>query len=172
MEKVEIEKRNKELKQTIDSSGWFIKSAFMMTLLKPDEESHYVIFEEDSSYFEYEGKDVHIEKGRMLHENDNRVPWDTITGKYRHVTNEEFFKQIALGYISKAALILFSEKDTFYDDSFDKDNLMNWVLIKTILKVFDRNVYMELADFDTLRYFIETDEDVVAFFKQPKESAL
>lgn len=87
-----------------------IKAQYMLAALKPDAESHYVIFiEDDPLSFTYNDKEVKIKTGQILHAFDERVPWDKITAKYQKLTNARLYTIMIFNYINRVCENIWKE---------------------------------------------------------------
>ncbi len=165
MEKNEQIEKDVEL---LNNVSFLVKAFYMSALLKPDEKTKYVVFDEDEpNTFKYEGKDVQIKKGHLLHKTDNRVPWENITAKYTYQTNAQMFKKLSASYITKAINIILAKKGNEFMTGNDYLNEETFVV--KLLEPFPLEVYAELVNYDKLSEFIDTDKDVSEYFEDNDE---
>ena len=154
--------------ELLNNVSFLVKAFYMSALLKPDEKTKYVVFDEDEpNTFKYEGKDVQIKKGHLLHKTDNRVPWDNITAKYTYQTNAQMFKKLSASYITKAINIILAKKGNEFMTG--NDYLNEEIFVVKLLEPFPLEVYAELVNYDKLSEFIDTDKDVSEYFEDNSE---
>lgn len=170
MEKIELERRNGSFIKMLTETRSHVKKNYELAALNPEEENQYRLFEEDEPLpYKHNGFDVKIKKGNLVSINNEDVDWTKITAKYRTITNDEFFRIMSNGYISKEALVLYSERNEDFKENYKVDGLFFKELIEKILVPFGRDVLFELADYEKMKEFVETDEDVVRFFNDEEE---
>lgn len=138
------------------SKETFIKMQYMLSQLKPDDSSYYVIFTSDETLpIKYNGNDVILQKGVIIHKNDEEIPWDKITDKYRTTTNKEFFSIIIFRYIAETIVNIWKERLSI-NTKIDRD-----LFEKTLVGFNESDMFSIALD---IQNFCNDDKDITDFF--------
>ena len=154
--------------EDINKLGTYVKAGYMLSLLAPERNSHFVVFEEDEpNTFELDGKTIQIKKGHIVNKIDGRIPdefWENVTAKYRYFTQKEYFKKLSTGYIVRIINYLLALKDECLPVSL-QGVIANEQLSERILEPFDNKIIAELVFIDTVKEFMDKEEGVVSYLK-------
>lgn len=154
----------------INEMGTWVKAAYMLALLKPTANSNFIVFDEDvPESFMLDDKEIHFKKSHIVNKHDARIPndfWKNLTAKYSYLTNEEYFKKIAVAYTTRMLCFLVSE---IVPDFEPKSVIENELLINQILAPFDVKVYAELVFIDKMRNFLNENDVLKNYLKNKQE---
>lgn len=106
------------------SKEFFIKMMYMLSRLKPDDISSYVIYNDEPMEINYKDTQIVLQKGSVLCKKDENFPWAEISGKCFTITNKQFFTFIITRYLVTVCVELWKEHlstDTIIEkELFDK----------------------------------------------------